>query len=135
MLKRDKFLLFNILLLLMILNSPGVSVWHNACIITNETREAVCTTAVFFADVLYMIVFESIYMTAKTIKHSGNGNSTSNGCSTRINRNGNGHKGMELMAKTLFRDLKSSGYDLGQILDFSGKLIEFVNEEIAAPEN
>jgi len=74
-------------------------------------------------------------MTAKTQKVTGNGNSASNGCSTRINKNGNGYKGMELMAKTLFRDLKSSGYDLGQILDFSGKLIDFVNDEIAAPEN
>ena len=74
-------------------------------------------------------------MTAKTQKITANGNSASNGCSTRANKNGNGHRGMELMAKTLFRDLKSSGYDLGQILDFSGKLIEFVNDEIAAPKN
>jgi len=74
-------------------------------------------------------------MTAKTQKVTGNGKNTSNGCSTRINKNGNGYKGMELMAKTLFRDLKSSGYDLGQILDFSGKLIEFVNDEIASPES
>lgn len=74
-------------------------------------------------------------MTAKTQKVSGNGKNTSNGCSTRMSKNGNGYKGMELMAKTLFRDLKSSGYDLGQILDFSGKLIEFVHDEIASPEN
>jgi hypothetical protein len=73
-------------------------------------------------------------MTAITQKVAGNGTNNSNGCSTRMKKNGNG-KGMELMAKTLFRDLKSSGYDLGQILDFSGKLIEFVHDEIAAPES
>jgi hypothetical protein len=64
-------------------------------------------------------------MTANTKKISGNGNGNGNG---RIK--GNGHKGMDLIAKTMFKELKNSGYDLGQILDFSGKLISFVHEEI-----
>ncbi len=62
-------------------------------------------------------------MTANTKKINGNGNG--NG---RVK--GNGHKAMDLIAKTMFKELKNSGYDLGQILDFSGKLISFVHEEI-----
>lgn len=66
-------------------------------------------------------------MTANTkkINATGNGNGNGNG---RVK--GNGHKGMDLLAKTMFKELKNSGYDLGQILDFSGKLISFVHEEI-----
>ncbi|GEM_PF-2484551 len=45
--------------------------------------------------------------------------------------NGNS-KGMDLLAKTMYRELKKSGYDLGQILDFSGKLVGFVHEDIAS---
>ncbi len=68
-------------------------------------------------------------MTANTKKINGNGSANGNGNGNgRIK--GNGHKGIDLLAKTLFKDLKSSGYDLGQILDFSGKLISFVHEEI-----
>ena len=59
-------------------------------------------------------------MTANSKKVNGNGRFK-----------GNGHKGMELLAKTMYKELKGSGYDLGQILDFSGKLISFVHEEIA----
>jgi hypothetical protein len=55
--------------------------------------------------------------------------------SKKVNGNGrfkgNGTKGMDLLAKTMFKELKSSGYDLGQILDFSGRLISFVHDEIS----
>jgi hypothetical protein len=68
-------------------------------------------------------------MTANTKKINGNGSGNGNGNGNgRIK--GNGHKGMDLLAKTMFKELKNSGYDLGQILDFSGKLISFVHEEI-----
>jgi hypothetical protein len=65
-------------------------------------------------------------MTAVTKKINGNGNGNGNG-----RHKSNGHKGMDLLAKTMFKELKTSGYDLGQILDFSGKLISFVHEEIS----
>lgn len=64
-------------------------------------------------------------MTAHSKKIKSNGNGNGNG-----HVKGNGHKGMDLLAKTMFKELKNSGYDLGQILDFSGKLISFVHEEI-----
>jgi hypothetical protein len=67
-------------------------------------------------------------MTAKSKKINGNGNGNGNG-NSRFKSNG--QKGMELLAKTMYKELKSSGYDLGQILDFSGKIISFVHEEIA----
>jgi hypothetical protein len=69
-------------------------------------------------------------MTANTKKINGNGNGNGNG---RVK--GNGNKGMDLLAKTMFKELKNSGYDLGQILDFSGKLISFVHEEIKQDDN
>jgi hypothetical protein len=65
-------------------------------------------------------------MTAHSKKIKSNGNGNGNG-----HVKGNGHKGMDLLAKTMFKELKNSGYDLGQILDFSGKLISFVHEEIS----
>jgi hypothetical protein len=71
------------------------------------------------------ILEEQMTANTKKINGSGNGNGNGNG---RIK--GNGHKGMDLLAKTMFKELKNSGYDLGQILDFSGKLISFVHEEI-----
>jgi hypothetical protein len=69
-------------------------------------------------------------MTANTKKINGNGNGNGHG---RVK--GNGNKGMDLLAKTMFKELKNSGYDLGQILDFSGKLISFVHEEIKQDDN
>ncbi len=72
-------------------------------------------------------------MTANTKKINGNGNGNGNGSGNgngRVKGNGNGNKGMDLLAKTMFKELKNSGYDLGQILDFSGKLISFVHDEI-----
>jgi hypothetical protein len=70
-------------------------------------------------------------MTANTKKINGNGNGNGSGSGNGNGRiKGNGHKGMDLLAKTMFKELKNSGYDLGQILDFSGKLISFVHEEI-----
>lgn len=63
----------------------------------------------------------------------GNGASKPNGTGKHeVNGQiqGNGNKGMELLAKSMFRELQKSGYDLGQIIDFSGKLIGFVHNEI-----
>jgi hypothetical protein len=69
-------------------------------------------------------------MTANHKKISGNGYNGAKGNGRYSQNGGNGHKGMDLLAKTLFRELKNSGYDHCQILDFSGKLIGFVHEEI-----
>ena len=68
-------------------------------------------------------------------KSNGNGKANGNGNGSSYVNGSNGIKGVEILAKTLFRDLKNSGYDLPQILDFSGKLIGFVYEEINAPED
>jgi len=66
-------------------------------------------------------------------KVNGNGKVRGNGA--LINGANGNSKGMELIAKTMYRELKGSGYDLGQILDFSGKLISFVHEDISTPPN
>ena len=79
-------------------------------------------------------------MTANHKRINGNGKDNGKQCLSSVNgrysaNGGNGHKGMELLAKTLYKELKSSGYDLGQILDFSGKLIGYVNKEVATKED
>ena len=79
-------------------------------------------------------------MTANHKRINGNGNGNGKQSLSSVNgryspNGGNGHKGMELLAKTLYRELKNSGYDLGQILDFSGKLIGFVHSEVATKED
>lgn len=79
-------------------------------------------------------------MTANHKRIKGNGKNNGKQGLSSINgryqsNGGNGHKGMELLAKTLYRELKSSGYDLGQILDFSGKLIGYVHKDVASKED
>ncbi|MBN1573959.1 MAG: hypothetical protein JW984_12250 [Deltaproteobacteria bacterium] len=63
-------------------------------------------------------------------KVNGNGKLLGNG---GLNHCANGNsKGMDLLAKTMYRELKKNGYDPGQILDFSGKLVGFVHEDITS---
>ncbi len=79
-------------------------------------------------------------MTANHKRVNGNGKDNGKQSLSSVNgrysaNGGNGHKGMELLAKTLYRELKKSGYDLGQILDFSGKLIGYVHTEVASKDD
>jgi hypothetical protein len=69
------------------------------------------------------------------VNGNGNGNGKVRGNGVLINGANGNSKGMELIAKTMYRELKDSGYDLGQILDFSGKLISFVHDDISTHPN
>ena len=68
----------------------------------------------------------------KTVNGKVNGKGKLVGNGAILNGTNGRSKGMELLAKTMYKELKNSGYDFGQILDFSGKLIDFVHDDISS---